>query len=142
MFRFEKRKDVRFKRTYPKHLCLAVDSFDKQDFNHNDAGWIRNTISELSRCTSKSQYDTVMSRLVELAGKGDVNPEMTLDEQFGMIKPRYAQSSIEIANYLEMTNSIVSGRIQQAYEKSVKQKESVVKKETSTVQTTSATPNE
>ena len=49
-----------------KSFQCTIDQFDSQDFNLNEAGWIRNDISQLARATSQSQYDAIMRRLVEL----------------------------------------------------------------------------
>ena len=45
---------------YPNAFKCPIDQFDSKDFNTNDAGWIRNDISQLARATSQSQYDSIV----------------------------------------------------------------------------------
>lgn len=111
----------------PKCKCtddkfnVVVDQFDAQDFNLNEAGHIRNSISELARAQSKSEYDSIMARLVELQNDSGIKEGTTIEQAISQIKPRWAQSPNEIEQYLQMTNGDVMKRIDDAYQKVVKE---------------------
>ena len=85
-----------------KSFQCTIDQFDSQDFNLNEAGWIRNDISQLARATSQSQYDAIMRRLVELKQEGGIDEKTSIDDAIAMIKPRYAQSPNEIQQFIEI----------------------------------------
>lgn len=99
---------------------VVIDQFDSQDFNLNESGWIRNSISELQRCTSKSQYDAIMAKLVEIKSDGGIPEGMSVQDAISQIKPRWAQSPNEIEQFIAMTNGDVMTKLNEAYEKSVK----------------------
>lgn len=116
----------------PKCKCtnvaydLVIDQFDAQDFNQNEAGWIRNSISELQRAQSKSEYDSIMARLVEIKSEGGIPEGTTIEQAISQIKPRWAQSPNEIEQFVAMTNGDVMERINDAYQKAIKDDEKVV----------------
>lgn len=103
-----------------KLYAVTVDQFDAQEFNLNDAGWIRNTISELSRATSKSEYDAIMARLVELKNVGGIPEGTSIHDAISMIKPRWCQSPNEIENWIQSTNPVVMAKIDAAYQLAVR----------------------
>ncbi len=120
MFRLEKPIiPQRFVESRKEFMC-SIDQFDSQDFNQNEAGWIRNDISQLARATSQSQYDAIMRRLVELKQEGGIDEKTSIDEAIAMIKPRYAQSPNEIQQFLEMTNGDVMEKVTAAYQEALK----------------------
>ena len=103
-----------------KEFKCTIDQFDAQEFNKNEAGWIRNDISQLARATSQSQYDAIMRRLVELKQEGGIDDKTSIDEAIAMIKPRYAQSPNEIQQFIEMTNGNVMDKVNAAYQQALK----------------------
>lgn len=113
-----------------RFVCV-IDQFDAQPFNNNDAGWIRNDISQLARATSQSQYDALMRRLVEIKAEGGIKEGTSVEEAISQIKPRYAQSPNEIEQFIQMTNGDVMKKLDEAYQKSL----SEVKADTSKVDT-------
>lgn len=105
----------------PKEFVRVVDQFDAQDFNENEAGWIRNDISQLVRATSQSQYDAIMRRLVELKQEGGIKEGTTVEEAISQIKPRYAQSPNEIEQFIALTNGNVMDKVNEAYQEALKE---------------------
>lgn len=103
-----------------KVFQCSIDQFDSQDFNLNEAGWIRNDISQLARATSQSQYDAIIRRLVELKQEGGIDEKTSIDDAIAMIKPRYAQSPNEIQQFIEMTNGNVMDKVTAAYQQALK----------------------
>lgn len=101
---------------------VVIDQFDAQEFNQNDAGWIRNDISQLARATSQAQYDAIMQRLVELKQQGGISDDMSVEDAISQIKPRYAQSPNEIEQFIAYTNAGVMSKLSEAYEKALKDK--------------------
>lgn len=99
--------------------AITIDTFDKQPFNLNDNGFIRNDISQLARAQSKSQYEAYMDRLVQLKQEGNIKEGTTVDEAIAMVKPRYAQSYNEIADFIEYTNGNVMAKLDEAYKKAL-----------------------
>lgn len=98
---------------------LVVDNFDSQPFNLNEAGWTRNDISQLARATSQSQYEAIMSRLVELKSEGNIPKDTPVEDAICMIKPRFAQSPVEIEQWLEMTNPAIMHKLDTAYRRAI-----------------------
>ena len=72
MIRFENYKNLRVKNSHFlnkmsfNYRGAAVDQYDKQDFNLNDNGFIRNDICQLMRAQSQSEYDSKLRSLAEL----------------------------------------------------------------------------
>lgn len=100
----------------PEHL-VAIDQFSGQDFNLNDAGWIRNDLSAAVRAQSLTEYQAIVNRLVEIKQKGGIPDDMPLDEAISQIKPRWAQSPNELEIFMQMTNDGAYARLQDAYDK-------------------------
>lgn len=98
----------------------SIDQFDAQEFNKNDAGWLRNDISQLARATSQSQYDAIMRRLVELKHSGSIPDDVSKEDAIAMIKPRWAQSPNELEEFMSMTNDDFMQKLDDAYRKAVK----------------------
>ena len=103
-----------------KHLACSVYQWDAQDFNLNEAGFPRNSISQLARAQSQSEYDSIMRRLVELKQEGGISDDTTVEQAISMIKPRYCQSPNEIEQFIQWTNGDVMTRLDEAYAKTVK----------------------
>lgn len=102
----------------PEFLCV-IDQFDSKDFNENEAGHIRNDISQLARATSQSQYESIMRRLVEIKSEGGIPEGTRVEDAIAMIKPRYAQSPNEIEQFIQWTNGNVMEKLDAAYRKSL-----------------------
>lgn len=114
------RQSVSSVKDSPKEFVRVVDQFDSQDFNENEAGWIRNDISQLARATSQSQYESIMRRLVELKQEGGIKDGTTVEEAISQIKPRYAQSPNEIEQFIALTNGNVMDKVNAAYQEALK----------------------
>lgn len=106
--------------TQRKQFAVVIDQFDSMDFNLNPAGWPQNSISQLARAQSKSEYDAIMARLVELKQEGGLSPDVNIQEAIDSIKPRWCQSPNEIEQFVQLTNGSVMTKLNEAYEKSVK----------------------
>lgn len=83
---------------------IPVDNFDSQDFNLNDAGWIRNDISQIARAQSMDEYNKIAARMVEVQTSSNLIEGVTDEQAFDLIKPRYAQSANEIARFVEASH--------------------------------------
>lgn len=108
------------KKSFDKSVNICIDQFDAQDFNKNEAGFIRNDISQLARAQSQSEYDSIMRRLVELRKDGSIDDKTTDEEAFAQIIPRYSQHVSEINQWLEMSNGSVMTKVNDAYDKALK----------------------
>ena len=106
------------------HRMIPIDQYDSQDFNLNDAGWIRNDICQLARAQSKAEFDLIMSRLQVLKDSKSLPDDITIDEAIRSIRPRWCQSPNELELWAEMTNGDVMSKLDEAYQKSVKVPES------------------
>lgn len=82
-------------------IISPIDQFDAQDFNINECGFIRNDISKLARAASQSEYDSLMRKIGMVDANYNIKDGMTIQQAMDMVKPRYAQSACEIANYAE-----------------------------------------
>lgn len=82
-------------------IISPIDQFDAQDFNINECGFIRNDISKLARAASQSEYDALMRKIGMVDANYNIKDGMTIQQAMDMVKPRYAQSACEIANYAE-----------------------------------------
>lgn len=109
-----------------KSFTMTVDQFDSQDFNKNEAGWIRNDISQLARAQSLQQFDSLMRRLTQLKAEGNIKEGTSIKDAITQIKPSWAQSPTEIQQFVEMTQPAVMEKLNLAYEQSVKEKQPVV----------------
>lgn len=93
----------------------AIDTFDQQDFNLNEAGWIRNDISQMARAQSLSEYEAIMRRLVTRPDEPDDG--LTDDQRLQMIKPRYCQSYNEVVAFAEKMTDRSFAALHASYEK-------------------------
>lgn len=100
----------------PEYL-VCIDQFSGQDFNLNDAGWIRNDLSAAVRAQSLTEYQAIVNRLVEIKQQGGIPDDMPLDQAISQIKPRWAQSPNELEIFMQMTNDGAMSRLQDAYDK-------------------------
>lgn len=96
-------------------MLSPIDQFDAQDFNINEAGFIRNDISKLARAASQSEYDALMKKIGMVDSNYNIKDGMTIQQAMDMVKPRYAQSACEIANYAEYLSKMAD--IHQSYDK-------------------------
>lgn len=104
----------------PRGDCgTLIDNFDSQDFNLNDAGWVRNDISALSRSQSKSEFDAIMARLRIQPDKPGIGDGVSLEDAFKQIRPRWCQSPNELELWAQMTNGDVMEKLDAAYRKSL-----------------------
>ena len=90
---------------------VPIDDFDSQEFNLNEAGWVRNDISQLSRAQSLQEYNLIMSRLQVLQQSNSLPENMTIEQAFKTIKPRFCQSPNEIEQWIEFTQADVDAAI-------------------------------
>lgn len=90
---------------------VPIDNFDSQEFNLNDAGWVRNDISQLARAQSLQEYNLIMSRLQVLNESKSLPENMTVEQAFKTIKPRFCQSPNEIEQWIEFTQADVDAAI-------------------------------
>lgn len=100
-------------------LYVPVDQYSKQDFNLNEAGWIRDTISTIARAQTIEEYNALVSRLTQVAAGSSLPDDLTDQQAFDMIKPRYSQSNQEIQQYIEFTNGSFAERVTAAYKKAL-----------------------
>ena len=107
------------------HSMIPIDQYDAQDFNLNDAGWVRNDISQLARAQSKAEFDMIMARLQVLKESKSIPDDISIDEAIASIRPRWCQSPNELEVWAEMTNGEVMSKLDDAYIKSVKVPDSV-----------------
>lgn len=96
---------------------VPIDSFDSQDFNLNEAGWVRNDISQLARAQSLQEYNLIMSRLQVLQDSKSLPENMTVEQAFKTIKPRFCQSPNEIEQWIEFTQADVDAAIAEVIQK-------------------------
>lgn len=85
-------------------MFIPIDNFDSQDFNLNDAGWIRNDISQIARAQSMDEYNKIAARMVDVQTSSNLLEGVTDEQAFDLIKPRYAQSANEIARFVEASH--------------------------------------
>lgn len=102
--------------------AVIIDDYDSQDFNRNDCGWIRNDISQLMRAQSRDEYDMLLKRL-DVRNESDSLPkDMPKSEAIKRIKPRYAQSIVELEQYAEQLANIDMAKVDEAYRKALDDK--------------------
>lgn len=90
---------------------VPIDSFDSQEFNYNEAGWVRNDISQLARAQSLQEYNLIMARLQVLSNNKSLPENMTVEQAFKTIRPRFCQSPNEIEQWIEFTQADVDAAI-------------------------------
>ena len=101
MFRFSHRSVPFVSLDISKVRLAAIDTFNSQDFNINECGFIRNDISLLARAQSQSEFDAIMRRIGSVEPIYDVHDGETLQQAFDSIRPRHLQSSSELAAFAE-----------------------------------------
>lgn len=105
----------------PRGDCgTLIDNYDSQDFNLNDAGWIRNDISALARAQSKAEFDMIMSRLQVLPDKPGIGDDVSIEDAFKQIRPRWCQSPNELELWAQMTNGDAMDKLDAAYREAMK----------------------
>lgn len=118
MIRFENYKNLRVKNSHFlnkmsfNYRGAAVDQYDKQDFNLNDNGFIRNDICQLMRAQSQSEYDSKLRSLAELPDSS-LPDNVTITDAIQFIQPRYSQSPAELAAYAESIGRFDLTKIEQ-----------------------------
>lgn len=106
------------KSQYNSHIA-AVDQFDKQDFNLNDNGFIRNDISQLMRAQSQAEYDMKLKSLMEIP-PSSLPDDVSTADAIALITPRYSQSPAELAIFAETLAQRDMVKYHDAYEKALK----------------------
>lgn len=101
----------------PMGNVVPIDGYDGQDFNLNEAGWIRNDISQLARAQSLQEYNLIMSRLQVLKDSKSLPEDMTVEDAFKTIRPRFCQSPNEIEQWIEFTQADVDTAIDEVLAK-------------------------
>lgn len=100
-------------------FIAAVDQYDKQDFNLNDNGFIRNDISQLMRAQSLAEYDMKLKSLMEIP-PSSLPDEVSIADAISLITPRYVQSPAELAIFAESLAQRDMVKYHDAYEKALK----------------------
>lgn len=98
-------EETGFKAAVDAGLVVPIDQFDAQDFNQNDCGWPRNTISQIARAQSQSEYDAIMRRLQINEKKDGIPDDLPREEAIRYIRPRYVQSPTELSQFAEAVAS-------------------------------------
>lgn len=98
---------------------VAIDTFDSQDFNKNDAGWIRNDLAQLARATSQSQYDSIMRRLVELHASGSIPEGVSNEDALKLLRPHFAQTPDELVTFAQRLANADMSALSDAYQKAL-----------------------
>lgn len=109
-----------------------IEQFAAKEFFNNDAGWTRNDIAVLAACTSKSQYDSIVQRLVERKADFNLKPDTKLIDAYKICTPRWCQSPIELQNFAEYAANLQLADAEKMYESmrpDVKQEEKAVETE-------------
>lgn len=94
-------------------IC-AIDSFDQQGFNINEAGWVRNDISQLARAQSLSEYEAILRKLATRPDQPDDG--LTDDQRLQLIKPRYCQSYNEVVAFADKLTERSYAALHDAYD--------------------------
>lgn len=100
-------------------MLVPVDQYDSQEFNFNEAGWIRNSIAQIARAQSIDEYNKLAARMVEVRVQNNLPEDVTDEQAFDMIKPRFAQSANEVQQFIEMSHDVYMKRMDDAYRKAV-----------------------
>lgn len=103
---------------YNGHIA-AVDQYDKQDFNLNDNGFIRNDISQLMRAQSQAEYEMKLRTLTEIP-PSSLPDDVSTADAIALLTPRYAQSPAELAIFAETLARRDMVKYHDAYEKALK----------------------
>ena len=93
-----------------------IEQFAAKEFFNNDAGWTRNDIAVLAACTSKSQYDAIVQRLVERKADFNLKPDTKLIDAYKICTPRWCQSPLELQNFAEYAANLQLADAEKMYE--------------------------
>lgn len=111
---------VRFLSASAKLCRVAkVDQYDNKDFNINEAGFIRNDISQLARAQNYQEFQLILSRLTENQSKS-LPKNFDKDKVLRDLRPRYCQSDAEIEQYIGYLAENAVNDNNEAYEKALK----------------------
>ena len=102
--------ESRFSRVIP------IDKFNAQDFNKNDAGWISNDISALSRAQSMQEVEILLKRLQEFKSSSNLPEGVKLKDAFNFIRPRACQSENEFVEFAGFLGEKAKANIDAAYQ--------------------------
>lgn len=105
------------KATLDPNRMVVIDQFSGQEFNLNDAGWIRNDLAAAVRAQSLTEYQAIVNRLTEIKQNGGISEDMSIDDAISAIKPRWAQSPNELEIFVQMSNDSAYSHLNDAYEK-------------------------
>lgn len=100
-------------------MLVPVDQYDAQDFNLNEAGWVRNSIAQIARAQSMDEYNALAARMVQVRVDNNLPEDVTDEQAFDLIKPRFAQSANEVQQFIEMSHDVYMKRMDEAYRKAV-----------------------
>lgn len=78
-----------------------VDAFAGKSFNINPFGHIQNDVSALMQAQSKSEYDLIAQRLVEVQGDNPDNSDLSDTDLFRFAVGRHFQTPAEVAQLSE-----------------------------------------
>lgn len=97
-------------------LIMAVDEFPSQDFNKNEAGWIRNDIAALARAQSQAEIELLLKRLGEVrTSDSNIPKDVPLKDAYNLIRPRYAQTENEFVEFAEAIGAKAQANLDAAY---------------------------
>lgn len=85
----------------------------------NEAGWVRNSIAQIARAQSMDEYNKLAARMVDFRVQNNLPEDVTDEQAFDMIKPRFAQSANEVQQFIEMSHDVYMKRMNDAYKKAV-----------------------
>lgn len=106
-----------YTKPFGKDIPVApIEQFAAKEFFNNDAGWTRNDIAVLAACTSKSQYDAIVQRLVERKADFNLKPETKLIDAYKICTPRWCQSPLELQNFAEYAANLQLADVDKMYE--------------------------
>lgn len=100
-------------------MVVPIDQYDSKDFNLNEAGWVRNSIAQIARAQSIDEYNALASRLAEIRVSDGIPDNITDEQAFDLIKPRYAQSANEVQQFMELSHDVYMKRLNDAYKNAV-----------------------
>ena len=102
---------------------MPVDNYLNQDWNYNEAGWLRNDISALAAAQTKEQYELIARRLKELPAVSLIPAGTKVEEAFNMIRPRFCQTENEFVEFAGYMTEQGMRNIESAYQNVVKRDE-------------------
>lgn len=90
-----------------------VDAFAGKSFNINPFGHIQNDVSALMQAQSRSEYDMIAQRLVEVQGENPDNSNLSDTDLFRFAVGRHFQTPAEVAYMAESITKKADLRAQQ-----------------------------